>query len=311
MSDSPDYIVREVDGSSVEVLCALFGQVFHQDIGPEVWRWKYQDQALSGQVNVALHKGERLLGHAGAVIMPGVFDGRPAPMAQICDVMLSPEARGGAGPHGAYAAFMAGLILALRRHIPEGMFYGFPGVRPFRLGERLGLYRGTGRIFEYRRPARRDIARHWRLIALDWDDARIDRLWHARALRSGCRLVRDRRYLGWRYARNPLREYRLLGVRAGLRLAGWVVVQRDGDALRIVDRLIDESDLGRVLNAVSGLAYSLGCGLLAWWQGMAGAEPPAGACAYDTGMIGVVLPSSAPVFADCVPYWQPGDTDVL
>lgn len=304
------YEVRDVGEDRVEDLCLLFKTVFEAEITPAAWRWKYQDAALLGHVNVVLAEGEQVLGHAGALILPGVLDGTPVPIAQVCDVMLSPEARGGAGPRGAYAVFMNGLIGALQARIPEGMFYGFPGERPFRLGERLGFYRGTGRIHDYLRPTAPKGRGLWGASPLGWNDSRLDALWSRYARRPGCRLVRDRRYLSWRYERHPGRTYQLLGIRRGLSLAGWVVLNRRDDEILIVDRLIDEAALDRVLGVVAGWADTQGARQIAWWQGNLSEHAPAGATARDTGMIGVVMPSSAARFAHVSPPWQPGDTDV-
>jgi hypothetical protein len=305
-----EYEIRDVGEGRVEDLCSLFKTVFQTDISPSSWRWKYQDPALDGHVNVVLAQGDRILGHAGALILPGVLDGEPVPLAQVCDVMLSPDLRGGAGPHGPYATFMKGLIGTLQARIPEGMFFGFPGARPFRLGERLGFYRGTGLIHEYLRPTVPWGTGFWRLSPLDWDDARVDDLWSRHEARSGCRLVRDRRYLGWRYRRHPDRTYHLHGVRRGLSLIGWVVLHRHEDEIRVIDRLIDESALAPILGAVGGRAHADGAGRLVWWQGDLSERAPTGATARSTGMVGVVMPSSAPRFAHCNPSWQPGDTDV-
>ncbi len=304
------YEVRDVGEDRVEDLCLLFKTVFEAEITPAAWRWKYQDAALLGHVNVVLADGEQILGHAGALILPGVLDGVTVPIAQVCDVMLSPHARGGAGPRGAYAVFMNGLIGALQARIPDGMFYGFPGERPFRLGERLGFYRGTGRIHECVRPTAAKGRGFWGSTPLGWNDARIDALWSRHAHRPGCRLVRNRRYLTWRYERHPGRSYQLLGIRHGLALAGWVVLSRRDDEILIVDRLIDEAALDRVLEVVGGWAHLQDARQLVWWQGDLSQRAPDGATARDTGMIGVVMPSSAARFAQVSPRWQPGDTDV-
>ena len=304
------YEVRDVGEDRVVDLCQLFRTVFHAEITPAAWRWKYQDAALLGHVNVVLAEGAQILGHAGALILPGVLDGAPVPIAQVCDVMLSPDARGGAGPRGAYAVFMRGLIGVLQARIPEGMYYGFPGDRPFRLGERLGFYRGTGRIRENLRPTAAKGRGFWRASPLGWNDARIDAMWSRHAHRPGCRLVRDRRYLAWRYERHPGRTYQLLGIKRGLSLAGWVVLHRRDDEILIVDRLVDESALDRILDVVGGWADSQGARQLVWWQGDLSGQAQAGATVRDTGMIGMVMPFSAARFAHVSPPWQPGDTDV-
>nr|WP_141657322.1 hypothetical protein [Thiocapsa sp. KS1] len=87
-------------------------------------------------------------------------------------------------------------------------------------------------------------------------------------------------------------------------------MHRRDDEILIVDRLIDEAALDRVLGVVGGWAHAQGARQMVWWQGDLSNRPPAGATARDTGMIGVVMPSSAARFAHSSPSWQPGDTDV-
>ena len=302
------YTVSEVKDDSIEALCDLFTEVFAQPIRPEHWRWKYLDPALSDHINIVFTSEAQIRGHAGAIILPGRYHGHAVPIAQICDVMLAGTHRGNAGVGGAYAAIMTQLIAVLQQRIPQGLHYGFPGERPFRLGERLGFYRGTGKIIEWRMPASCGLSRYWRLCDLDWNTAPLDALWQGYISRPECQLVRDQRYLLWRYARHPEHRYRLIGVRFGLKISGWLVVRADGDTLRCVDRLVDENHLQPILSAVAGLAYAEGFETIAFWMPTRPAW--SGVSAHATGMIGVVMPSSAPLFSGCQPFWQPGDADV-
>lgn len=302
--------VREVEGASAETLCALFARVFNHPIEPSAWRWKYHDPSLQGCVNVVLEQAGAIVGHAGAVILPGVLHGHPVSIAQVCDVMLAPELRGGAGPSGAYATFMNGFIASMQRRLPDGMYYGFPGTRPFRLGERLGFYRGTGPIIAHSCLAAMRRLSAWRLVPLAWDDVRVDRLWSDVGNQRECGLVRDRRFLDWRYARNPLRTYRLIGVRGGLRLRGWVVVSPSPDGLLVVDQLLPKGLFDVALPAILNWAAVHGHARVTWWPGSPTDRPPAEAQTYSNGMVGVVMPSSASAFAHIAPCWQPGDSDV-
>ena len=307
------YIIENASDDSIESLCQLFKNVFNQDITPEEWRWKYHDQALAGHHNVILrNETGSILGHAGSIILDGWISGAPAPVAQICDVMLAKEARGQATHAGPYAAFMGGLFQALQARIPDGLYYGFPGKRPFQLGHRLGFYRGTGTIYEWRLPITgpaKPIWPWWHLISMDWNDPRLDRLWAIGAKRTSGILVMNRRYLAWRYGRNPFHAYRLFGIRSGVRLVGWVVVSQKGHLLRCVDRLICDSYLHILLMLLSRYGYAMSCQELAWWDTNTPSGPK-GAKTIDTGIIGTVVTASAPRFSSAIPTWQPGNADI-
>lgn len=308
------YTIQNAADDSIQALCQLFKEVFYQEISPAEWRWKYHDPALAGHENVILRDESGLiLGHGGAVILDGWIEGKPVPVAQICDVMLAKEARGHAALNGPYAAFMSSLFRTLQAKIPDGMYYGFPGKRPFLLGKRLGFYRGTGPISEWRLalPAiTRSRFSWWRLIDMPWDDERLDRLWLKRANTYHGILLMNRRYLDWRYARNPLHQYQLFGLKRGPQLTGWVVVSQTGDLLRCIDRLIDENHLLILLSLLTRVGLERSCRELAWWA-PAACSRPQGASTVETGIMGTVVTASAPRFSTLVPPWQPGNVDVF
>lgn len=307
------YVVSTAGAESVEALCSLFETVFHQSVQPSEWRWKYEDPSTVGHENVILFDDDTaVVGHAGAVIHRGSIAGRLVPVAQICDVMLSPRVRGQAGPAGAYAALMNGLSSRLQERIPEGLYYGFPGLRPFKLGERLGFYRGTGRIREWQCPVGAFASSRWRwrrLQPLDWNDPLVDRLWREHARRHQGIVILDRRYLGWRYARNPFHTYHLFAVSSGWRQVGCVVVARDGDVLRCVERIVDDVYLSPMLGLLARYGRSIGVDKVAWWS-PADAAFPTAASQVKTELEGTVVTFSAPAYASILPSWQPGDVDV-
>lgn len=295
---------------SLQSLCALFTSVFGAPISPAAWKWKYHDPAIAGFLNVQLRRDGELLGHAGAQLLPGWIDGEPVPFAQVCDVMLSAQARGVPGPGGAYARLMNGLVEALKASAGNGMHFGFPGLRPFALGERLGFYRGTGIVHEHSVPTRRALARYWKLVELDWGDARLDRIWRSIAGRPGCWVQRDRAYLNWRYARNPSYRYVLLGVRRGLTLSGWVVLRARGTQVVVIDHTLADEELPAALGTIMGWARDRGFQALNWWDGSQDVPAWAGSSTCSTGIMGVVMRSSASRFESAAPVWQPGWTDV-
>lgn len=196
--------------------------------------------------------------------------------------------------------------------LPQGLYYGFPGTRPFKLGQRLGFYRGTGSISEWHCPTAELQSRWWpwhRLEALDWDDLRLDRHWREHAGRHRGIVILDRRYLDWRYARNPFHAYHLFGVRFGLRRVGWVVVAQYGDLLRCVERILDDGDWLSTLSLLARYGRATGVSKLAWWAAE-DAPSPGQAHRVDTGLEGTVVTFSAPEFSSIKPFWQPGDVDI-
>jgi hypothetical protein len=306
------FALQEANDLSVEALCALFETVFGTPIRPDVWAWKYHDSALSGHVNAVLMDGDRVIAHAGAFAWPGYFRGQTVPIVQVCDLMLSPDMRGQFGPNGAYAQLVRGLTGLLKTRFPDGLFYGFPGERPFRLGERLGFYHRTGRVHEYVLPVRPGASFLWRLCALDWADPRIDPLSETLLRSSESPVIaKNRLYLDWRYRRHPVRAYILRGVRHQGRLVGWFVLDESNpDCVQVVDACMPFERRMKGLSALQTLGFARrGFREIRWWQ-PEDAPLPGGCEVRPTPIVAGIMTASAACFAASAPAWQPGDTDV-
>jgi hypothetical protein len=63
-------------------------------------------------------------------------------------------------------------------------------------------------------------------------------------------LIRDKAFLNWRYASNPLHTYQLLGVYLSDDMKGWLVLKEKREEVLVVDMLIDGNLLGNALKAL-------------------------------------------------------------
>lgn len=213
-------------------ICQLFETVFHQPMDPSYWRWKYAQAPAGGSFNVVVEHiaTGRLVGHMGVIVVPGMRAGEVLRMGQVCDVMLHPDVRAGIGPNSIYQR----MNNALRQlaHAPSQepraplFMYGFPGLRPAKLGERIGVYRPLQICTEYHSATAPQSAwavfwrRHspWRLRAQAlpasadaWSDALLDALWQRHCERLAAqpqgdaapRITKNAAYLRWRYLVHP------------------------------------------------------------------------------------------------------------
>ena len=102
--------IGPLQSQEISALCALFQRVFSVSLTPEVRQWKYEKGPRLGSVSLVARNGDgALVGHAGALIFPGTHQGRTLPMAQVCDVMVEAEARGGLDAGGTYGRLMQAL----------------------------------------------------------------------------------------------------------------------------------------------------------------------------------------------------------
>ena len=127
-----------LDPHEVPDFCALFKRVFGTEMPHGLRDWKYVQGPRLGAVSVvARDSAGALVGHAGALIFPGRWQGRALPMAQVCDVMVDAGVRGGLEAGGVYGQLMHTLRQHLRQTHPGVLAYGFAGIRPYRLGARM------------------------------------------------------------------------------------------------------------------------------------------------------------------------------
>jgi len=246
-------LIRDYQVGDEAAIVGLFQEVFGAEMTEAQWHWKYRGASpLVPLSKVAEDGNGAIIGHAGAVALRGRYQGHELPFYQICDVMVRRGARGHLGARNLFTLLLRGLLENLGNRHPEVFAYGFPGARPFLLGERAGVY---DQIEHVRKLVWRAGARghSWLNVSpLSWDDSALGRIWETWAdAESGLHLIRDAAYLSWRYRDNPFRHYELLGIRALGRVLGWAVVSRHQAKRQIVDLLVPRRLRLAALRAVS------------------------------------------------------------
>ncbi|GAA4413099.1 GNAT family N-acetyltransferase [Quisquiliibacterium transsilvanicum] len=306
--------ILELPQEEIDAACALFSGVYGHPIEPGQWRWKYLLGPRLGQVNMAARSPDgQWVGHAGAIVFPGSWQGRAMPMAQVCDIMVDRRARGGLSREGVYPRLVAALREALRTRYPGVYAYGFPGERPFRLGERIGFYRRLYQCREASIPLDAPAASGawaWSARPLDWQQAEalLDRAWSRLGPQQPVPMVaRTGAWLAWRYRDHPGHAYRLWMLRHWFGRSGWLVTRAMPDgALCVVDALLPRASDAPA--ACSALRIELtretagGGAVLSTWLDVPGAA--------DTPIVGTEFLAERWHTDLPAPKFQPGDTDV-
>ncbi len=307
-------LIKDLPDEQIDAACALFLQVFSVEISPVMWRWKYQGRAQLGAINLVAYDAEgALVGHAGAVVLPGVDQGQPRAMVQICDVMVAAHHRGGKGDKAVYPALMRAMRAAINARFAGAYAYGFPGARPFLLGERLGFYRRAYEIAEQTITPLSVSAPWWSLNRIDvlgqetlpLHSARLQKLWQYTAKSTlSPTVVRDAAYVIWRYAQHPARRYTLLMLRSGWRDAAWWMVAHEGETLRVVDALGHKARSASALKLLAVWASGQGyVRLLGWRLAISLSET-------NTGIVAMQF-ALDDIEAVREPCFMPGDLDIF
>lgn len=260
-----DALIRDYQSGDEIAIAGLFATVFGQPITVEQWRWKYTGLGTSPPSKLAFDANGCLVGHAGAIALRGWRQGRPWPFFQVCDVMVHPAVRGQLGGRNLFTRLARELLAGLAMRWPEAFAYGFPGQRPFRLGEYAQVYGEVERAWAIEHPVQSGPRLRLSARPLDWADERLNGLWARRAHDHGLALIRDRGYLQWRYATHPVHVYQLSGLFLGPRLLGWTVTRRSETRLLVVDLLINQRWLKLALAALERVAALNNAGIVEIW----------------------------------------------
>ena len=304
--------------------CALFQRVFAVSLTLDAWRWKYQQGPRLGSVSLVARDAQGVLsGHVGALVFPGVCAGRALPMAQVCDVMVDPEARGGVDHGGVYGRLMGELQGELARSYPGAFAYGFAGIRPYKLGARMGLYRavqpsrmglvqfphaagiGGGAMSTARWPLA------WSARAVPWPHPALGRLWQRLGpISPGPRVQRTPAYLQWRYAGHPQHPYQAWLLRRWGRAQGWVATRWMPDgSLCLVDSLLPAGVTAR--QAAEVLAPAVASTMPAAALSIASWDIATEASARLEPIMGCEVRVDRWHSDHLKPHFHPGDTDVF
>lgn len=250
--------------------CELFANVFGHSIQPEHWHWKYHEGPRLAGLNLIIRDSNgQVVGHVGASVFAGQIQGCRRPMAQLSDVMVAPAARSNFDRQGIYAQLMRGMQQTLQKQFPGVFAYGFVGIRPYRLGSRMGLYKSQHECRAGNMPAGQpaglsdfvDTAQ-----AIDWPDALsrqvFERIWQSSAPRiDRPKLVRSSDYMHWRYAMHPQHTYQLWLIRFWGRIQGWVVTRcmptGQHTVIDLLFRRADAQAQAETMRALSAVGRSL------------------------------------------------------
>lgn len=308
------YHIRDLRPGDEAAIVALFGTVFGKPLTESEWWWKYTGTGtMPPPVQLAFDTTGKLIGHAGAIPLKGWRYGQPVPFFQICDVMVHPAARGQLGGRNLFTLLVRKLLGNLAERYPNVFAYGFPGRRPFRLGEYTRVYGEVEQALTIHRPVRQHMLPVLYTKPLAWSDARLDRLWARLAPRFTLALVRDQAYLHWRYAANPFRSYNLLGLHLAGHLLGWAVTRREDKQLRVIDLLIARRWLKLALMGLDRAATDFECVETDFWLPSGWREAASGRT-EPTGVVVANMVWKLPVTteeAHRALYYTMGDLDIF
>lgn len=247
---SSEYRVRTYQEGDEERILELFRLVFGADHPGSAartlpaWSWEYRDNPAGRQIALAEDARGKTIAHYACLPAQVHVQGVVGIAGQGVDSMVHPDYRRGLKKEGPFLA-AARLFFETWGNARVSLFgFGFPNQKALRLGVRVlhyvpvleqisTLYRNfyesqdddrVGRAFEGEAE----------VVEVERFGPEVDALWERLRPSYPFAVVRDSRYLNWRYADAVHLAYRLFEVRSGGRLRGHFVTRAHWQGLPIL-----------------------------------------------------------------------------
>jgi Acetyltransferase (GNAT) domain len=247
----------------------LFAQSFQKKASEEWFRWKYQGSPWSARGYVAVHE-DRVVAFYGGIRMQFRRNEKQLWAYQLCDVMSHAKYRARVFSKTPLVAQLGEMLYSENE---MDFAFGYPSLRHARLQSiRLG---GEGfrlvRLHKKERLGRHSLFKRFR-VREGWHHGELDKIarFHAQKNRYSLQMIKDERYLKWRYIENPARKYRLLVFSMLAAIKGYVILSTTDEWCDILEIFYEIpeglSSLLRSLESHIVKRYSHLKGIRAWFH---------------------------------------------
>lgn len=234
------FTIRPYRPADQPAVLAMWAEVFGKQLPEPLWRWKYVENPFGYRILLSVKDTGEILAFFGGIPYSANWDGRTTEIIQLMDIMSHPRYRG--------AGFFIRTVLAFIESYTgidkAPLLYGFPGKQHFEIGEKYLQYSRLKDGAAYLVAGTGDGigALSGSLFCVEpvsRVDESFDRLWEACRGDYPMSVIRDGRFLQWRFLDHPLNQYEIWRCwnSSKERLAGYAVTSvKDGDVV-IVDWL--------------------------------------------------------------------------
>jgi hypothetical protein len=244
------------EGDEKEII-KLFKACFGKEMSRKEWQWKYKKSPW-GSVSYVVFDNKKLVSHYGGIKYLFYSGNKMLSAYQTCDVMTHPDYRGkffGKKP----LVVKAGEMFYMDNVMDFA--FGFPSERHARL-QRL-LLDGSKylKILLYKKDlsGANEIRNKSYKLETGWDIVNsddLDNLWQYSVNNHPLSIVKDSKYLFWRYLEHPSKYYTLLAVKetSGSRIKAFAVTRCTGNELNIYEFCPGDPDL---FNSIASYAKDI------------------------------------------------------
>lgn len=210
------FCIRPWQPGDETAILAAFNRCFPSRRTVEEWRRIYLDAPDGAEIMLCLAPTGELAAHYAATVHRALCDGSEVRVMMMRDAFTLPAYRGVRQGRRALLSMVYGQILSsLTGPGRIVLGYGFPNQRHYRIGQLLMQYRPFANWWrgqcllahDERTVRRRTLTSPLTVREVAGFDDAFDRLWRRAAGRYRFALIREARFLNWRFADTPKRSY--------------------------------------------------------------------------------------------------------
>ena len=210
-----DFYFRPYEEQDESGILCLWEAAFGQKLSVKTWRWKFRDNPLGRRMMVCFTESGQPVSLYSGIPYRANFNGDEVHLIHLMDNMSHPAFRfavsGRMGLYGLTVNHFVSMVSGDEKSIAS---FGFPGDRHFRLGKLQFRYHKItpgvaflkGEINELK-PGKRPFLRKAELAESSGEMFNI--LWQRSQSYYPFSVIRDARFIGWRYFSRPVFRYKI------------------------------------------------------------------------------------------------------
>ena len=267
--DLSDVVISLYRGGDDEEILRVFNRVFGDGRTLDEWRWLYCGNPEGLQAHLARFEDGEVVSEFCAVPRRVKLPDGPALFGEIVDSYTDPSYRKGLKRRGPFASAGEWFAQTFGRYDRDIIMYGLPTPANFRIGQRFLGYTHVEEVdmlFREIGPGGdAALSSECRATRVDRFGDGVNGLYRRVESAHECIVVRDTRYLNWRYADRPENPYELWEYRDHRDLVFAIAVLRrgwsGGDELAVADLLAEPDHwvLPDVIRHIESRGRAQGC----------------------------------------------------
>ena len=239
-----EFILRPFIVDDQRGILNLWKTAFNREMPLDLWKWKYLYHPFKTEMIVGINEQDEIQVVFSGIGYPANWMGRETRITQLMDIMTHPSVR----KSGLFIHAVNQFIKVFTGSNKTVMLYGFPGKYHFDIGEKYLQYSSIdpGVVYlsyEINNPKTSLPERGFSLTPMKSTDKAFDDLWDRCAPDYPFCVIRNSRFLTWRFFAHPFQKYHLYGLTNNFdnKLLGYVVIHTQENAVHILDFLAPDS----------------------------------------------------------------------